>query len=137
MVVAAVDDVEEAVPDEAELVPEDVEDSVVLPDSRLGSLNPHPVLPLVFATATAEHTPMLPKVAQHSVAQSALEAHWPVMNCWPLPLPTFSAPGAPSLIPWGAGRAKAVTATGQYQLQAQTAGNLDHRDLQARAAAKV
>ena len=30
--------------------------------------------------------------AQHPLAQSAVLRHWPPMNCFPLPLPTFLAP---------------------------------------------
>jgi hypothetical protein len=31
-------------------------------------------------------------LAQQVDAQSAIERHWPPMNCWPALLPTFLAP---------------------------------------------
>lgn len=60
-------------------------------------MNPHPVFPFSFATATAEHAPLGP--AQHPEAQSASERHCPVMNCCPFPFPTFWEPAAPWLTP--------------------------------------
>lgn len=56
------------------------------------AVNPQPVFPFSSATALAEHAPLGP--AQQPDAQSASERHWPVMNCEPFPLPTFSEPAA-------------------------------------------
>jgi len=60
--------------------------------SRFDATNPQP--PLAAATATAEQEPE----AQQVLAQSASLKHCPVMNCDPLPKPTFWAPASFSLI---------------------------------------
>jgi hypothetical protein len=58
--------------------------------------NPHPCFPAAVDTAGPEHCPAPFSVAQHPDAQSALLKHCPVINCFPAPLPTFSAPGIAS-----------------------------------------
>lgn len=59
-----------------------------------GSTNPHPVFPFCKLAACALHTPFpeLATLAQHAELQSAFDTHPPVMNCAPLPAPTFFAP---------------------------------------------
>lgn len=50
-------------------------------------VKPQPALPFSVATALAAQAPLGP--LQHPEAQSASDRHCPVMNCWPLPAPTF------------------------------------------------
>jgi len=52
--------------------------------------NPQPVFPCWVAAPGPEQMPV--GLAQHPLAQSVSERHCPVMNCAPLPLPTFLAP---------------------------------------------
>jgi len=51
---------------------------------------PQPCFPFWKAAPGPEQMPE--GKAQQPLPQSALERHWPVMNCVPLPLPTFLAP---------------------------------------------
>jgi len=51
---------------------------------------PQPVFPCWVAAPGPEQIPV--GLAQQPLAQSASERHCPVMNCPPLPLPTFLAP---------------------------------------------
>ena len=83
----------------------------------MGSLKPHPCLSFWRAAASAEQTP-LPwlLLAQQAEPQSALATQPPVMNCEPLPRPTFLAPAR-----LGCTRAEALRATSGIQL----AGGLD------------
>jgi hypothetical protein len=62
--------------------------------AEFGSLNPHPVLPFWLAAATPEQTPapVDATLEQHALEQSASATQPPVMNCAPLPAPTFLAP---------------------------------------------
>lgn len=56
-------------------------------------MNPQPVLPAwVDGAPWPEQTPTVGLPAQHADEQSALAVHPPVMNCCPLPVPTFLAP---------------------------------------------
>lgn len=66
--------------------------------------NPQPRLPAALPTAGPEQTAPSSRPAQHPEAQSALDRQAPVMNCKPLPLPTFLAPA-------GSPTAKTVRAT--------------------------
>lgn len=62
--------------------------------AAFGSLNPHPVFPFCRLAASALHTPS-PVAAtwlQQAEEQSASDTQPPVMNCAPLPAPTFLAP---------------------------------------------
>src|SRR5882762_10645972 len=49
--------------------------------------NPQPVFPCWVAVPGPEQIPV--GLVQHPLAQLAFERHCPVMNCMPLPLPTF------------------------------------------------
>lgn len=52
--------------------------------------------PASSVTSCALHCPVPSGCStQQPDAQSAAEAHWPVMNCWPFPSPTFSEPESP------------------------------------------
>jgi len=51
---------------------------------------PQPVFPAWVEAPGPEQIPV--GLAQQPLAQSASERHCPVMNCWPLPLPTDLAP---------------------------------------------
>jgi hypothetical protein len=65
-------------------------------DAAFGSLNPQPVFPFWLLAASAEQTPLPEEAtwAQQAELQSALETQPPVMNCAPLPAPTFFEPAA-------------------------------------------
>lgn len=75
--------------------------------AALGSTNPQPSLPFCSAAASAEQTPrpwLL--LAQHWLLQSASLTQPPVVNCSPLPFPTFLAPAL-----FGSTTARQVTTT--------------------------
>lgn len=75
--------------------------------SALGSTKPQPCLPFWVDAPSALQMPT-PEVliwAQQAERQSASDTQPPVVNCWPLPLPTSLAPAL-----LGA-RARAETAT--------------------------
>lgn len=62
--------------------------------AAFGSLNPQPVFPFWLLAASALHTPS-PVAAtweQQAEEQSASDTQPPVINCAPLPAPTFLAP---------------------------------------------
>lgn len=60
--------------------------------SALGSTKSQPFFPFWNCAASAEQTPTPLASAQQAELQSALLTHPPVMNCAPLPAPTFLAP---------------------------------------------
>jgi hypothetical protein len=81
--------------------------------AELGSEKPQPCLPFWSAAASAEQTPWPePLLAQQAEPQSALLTHPPVMNCWPLPAPTFLAPAL-----LGVTAARAVKATTEGRMR--------------------
>lgn len=80
--------------------------------AALGSTKPQPVLPAWLAAASALHTPAVGLPAQQADWQSASLTQPPVMNCWPLPVPTFLAPALLGVT------ARAVAATVEGALSA-------------------
>ena len=106
--------------------------------AALGSTKLQPLLPFWNWAASAEQTPTPLALAQHPDPQSALLTHPPVMNCAPLPAPTFLAPALLGVM------ATAVRATGgraRVSLQSPSEGVIEwcngRRRLQVRRAAMV